>query len=92
MNTSDFNRVYVCSNCRKICALPDYCSDDVSFLYGRANHYLRTGKLVWQEIENTEQEQHRRLEKRNKLIRYLTVAGVVLIVGIILTVVIFNAF
>ncbi len=45
VHTNEGDRFYTCGVCGKTQALPDYCSEHVSFLYGRANHYLRTRKF-----------------------------------------------
>ncbi len=39
------SKVYTCKKCGLEQSLPDYCSEHVSFLYGRANHYFRTKRF-----------------------------------------------
>ena len=39
------SKVYRCKQCGLEQSLPDYCSEHVSFLYGRANHYFRTKRF-----------------------------------------------
>lgn len=38
-------KVYKCKKCGLAQAIPDYCSNHISFLYGRANHYFRTKRF-----------------------------------------------
>jgi len=39
------SKVYTCKKCGLEQSLPDYCSEHVSFLYGRADHYFRTKRF-----------------------------------------------
>lgn len=39
------SKIYTCKKCGLEQSIPDYCSEHVSFLYGRANHYFRTKRF-----------------------------------------------
>ena len=45
VSTDGSSKIYTCKKCRSVQPIPDYCSQHVSFLYGRANHYFRTKRF-----------------------------------------------